>query len=369
MVAAADRRLEKTLRRVLDEIGYVVLLAKDGRKVLDLTYAKHPHLLILDDQLPHLDINAVCEKIKSDDEIGFVPIIVLSDAAVDDYDDQYNAEVVLDKPVNMDELLAVMRLLLQIKTRIDRLIRENQSLASTVKALDLLKSDIISSVSHELGTPLVQVKAAVALLAEDVAQNNNREQLSMANMAAQAIARLENAVNNIRQLAQTHNIKPVPMMVSDAVDLAVRYLERSWSSRGAHERIVVDISPDLPLVLADKRAMARLLQLLLDNALKFSPKQSPVNIMAYPDGEDCVWVGVQDFGIGIAKEDHERIFDAFFQVDGSSTRRYGGTGTGLALAMLLAVGINTFIEVESQPHRGSMFSFLLPVASLDDVDG
>ena len=84
--------------------------------------------------------------------------------------------------------------------------------------------------------------------------------------------------------------------------------------------------------------------------------------------EDCVWVGVQDFGIGIAQEDQDRIFDAFFQVDGSSTRRYGGTGTGLALAMLLAAGMNTSIEVESQPDKGSMFSFSLPVASLDDID-
>ncbi len=74
-----------------------------------------------------------------------------------------------------------------------------------------------------------------------------------------------------------------------------------------------------------------------------------------------MWVGVRDTGIGIAPEEQERIFDAFYKVDASATRRYGGSGTGLALATLLASGMNIEIELVSEPGVGSMFSFELPV--------
>ncbi len=249
-----------------------------------------------------------------------------------------------------------------MKQQIDRLIRENQELAEASRRVEVMKSDIISNVSHELSTPLVQVKAAVALLAEDMGQHGGSQQSSMAAMAEQAVARLESAVDNIRQLAQTHHIKLGPVSVPESIDLAVRMIERSWASRGASNRIQKQIDGKLPPAVADKRALARLIQLLLDNALKFSPEESPVYLQVTSSRDRQVWISVQDFGIGIAEEEQSRIFEAFYQVDGSSTRRYGGTGTGLALAMLLAHGMHTEIEVQSVPNQGSTFSFRLPAA-------
>jgi len=120
-------------------------------------------------------------------------------------------------------------------------------------------------------------------------------------------------------------------------------------------------------VIGDKRALGHLLQLLLDNALKFSPPATPVYILAMRPSPDQVWVGVQDLGIGIAREEHDRIFDAFYQVNGGANRAYGGTGTGLALAVLLAKGLNTQIKLASTPGEGSTFSFVLPVADLDET--
>jgi len=119
-------------------------------------------------------------------------------------------------------------------------------------------------------------------------------------------------------------------------------------------------------VLADKLALGRLLQVLIENALKFSPPESPVYVLARYDGHDEVWMGVQDFGIGIAEEEHEHIFDAFYQVERSSTRRYSGLGTGLALALLLARGMQTTIGLDSVVNEGSTFYFRLPVVRPGD---
>jgi signal transduction histidine kinase len=105
----------------------------------------------------------------------------------------------------------------------------------------------------------------------------------------------------------------------------------------------------------------------MDNALKFSPPDSPVRVLAWPESATLVWIGVQDFGIGIPKTEHDQIFEAFYLVDGSSTRRYGGTGTGLALALLLANGMNTTIELDSEPGEGSTFSFTLRAVDLENL--
>lgn len=367
LLAGPDPRTVAALQQVFEAAGFSVVTAYTAPKVLRQVRESHPYLVILDMALSRQ--STLCAKIKAANTSGFLPVITLveSDWREDDPDSGADASIL--KPVDHEGLLASVRSLLRVKKQIDKLIQENRALAASSRAVELLKSDIITNVSHELSTPLVQVKAAVSLLVEEVNQAGPRSEPSVADMASQAVARLEGVVENIRQLAQTHNIRFGPVVVEDAVDLAIRHLERSWASRGARDRIEKHIEPRLPVVLADKRAMARLLQLMIDNALKFSDGDAPVYVLAYRVGKGHVWLGVQDFGIGIAPEEHARIFEAFYQVDGSSTRRYGGTGTGLALAMLLAKGMNTEIKLESKLGEGSTFSFLLPVTTLVELGG
>jgi signal transduction histidine kinase len=369
LIGGGDNRALNSLRAHLQARGYTVVAASSGDKVISLVYEHHPYLLILDSDLPDKDSYVVCQTLKADKSLGFVPVLLMVDESkyVHDDDMDFGPDATIFKPIDGDELLAWLRFLLRMKRQLDNLIRENQALSAASQAIEVLKSDIINNVSHELSTPLVQVKAAVALLAEDSTQNGTREQSSMANMAQQAVARLEGAVDNIRQLAQTHNIKLGAVIVNEAVDLAIRHLERSWASRSARVRVEKRIDANLPLVLGDKRAMARLLQLLLDNALKFSADDTPVYVLAWQIDEKRVGIAVQDQGIGIEAAEHQRIFQAFYQVDGSSTRRYGGTGNGLALALLLANGMHTEIHLQSEPGKGSIFSFELPVANLDDL--
>jgi signal transduction histidine kinase len=368
LIADSDPQELRVLQQRLQAGGYDVLTAKTGEQAIKLVHREHPHLLLLDAELCE---SAVCQRIKNDDSLGFMPIIILFDAQTHppDYDLFAEADAAIPKPVDGSALAVWLRPLLRTKMQIDRLMRENRKLTEASQAVESLKTNIITNVSHELRTPLVQVKAAVSLLVEDVVQNTTREQPSVADMALQAVARLESAVENIRQLAQTQQIRLSPVVIGDAVNLAIRNLKRSWGKRGEEERIELRIDNDLPPVLGDKRAIAHLLQLLLDNALKFSPETSPVHVIAYAYDDEQVCIGVQDFGIGIPREEHARVFEAFYQVDGSPTRRYGGTGTGLALATLLAKGLNTTIKLESDLGEGSTFWFLLPAIDLDEYEG
>ncbi|NJL95524.1 MAG: hypothetical protein HC915_18265 [Anaerolineae bacterium] len=151
----------------------------------------------------------------------------------------------------------------------------------------------------------------------------------------------------------------------DSVDQAIRHIERSGLPTRTQGRIVREIAPDLPLVHSDKRALARILQLLLDNALKFDPNENSVIIRAQPHSAEHIWLGVVDQGIGIARDQQELIFREFYQIDSSTTRRFGGSGVGLALVKLLCDRLNLSIQVESRPNKGSVFSLLLPIGQLE----
>jgi two-component system sensor histidine kinase/response regulator len=365
LIADSDNRTVSSLQRRLKAGGYTVLAASSSQQALRLVDARHPQLLLLGDRLKDAEGLWFCQQIKSDASLGFLPVIFMTVRANHTGEDEsdLSPDATLFKPINGDELQGWLRRLLRIKRQVEH---PRRTRAMQTTEVNLLKTDIISNVAHELGTPLVQVKAALSLLSEDVSQHGTTDQHKLSLMATQAVARLEGAIENIRQLAQSHHIRLTPVIVEEGVDLAIRHLERSWMSRGAHTRIEKQFEDNLPLVWGDKRALGRPLQLLRDNALKFSPEDSPVYVLAYRLPDDQVWIGVQDFGIGIPTEERALIFEAFYQVDGSSTKRYGGTGTGLALAMLLANGMNTTIELDSTVGEGSTFSFTLPEVDLDE---
>jgi signal transduction histidine kinase len=227
--------------------------------------------------------------------------------------------------------------------------------------MNLLKNAIVRNVSHELKTPLLQVKSAVALLAEDGENTSTLIEYAMG-----ATARLEAAVRNITLLNELLNDSQdaytlSPVLVNEAIQYALRNLRRSWEHKDSIERIEVHLEAGLPPVLADRQALGIVMQLLIDNALKFS--QQNVEVLGQRQ-DDWVLIAVKDYGIGIAPDKIERIFDSFYQIDNSTTRRYGGLGVGLAIVRFILERHKTRIEVESQEGKGSSFSFRLPIARI-----
>jgi signal transduction histidine kinase len=237
-------------------------------------------------------------------------------------------------------------------------IRLEQELAALKRAsgeIEVLKNAIVRNVSHELKTPLLHVKSAVALLAEDKSDSK------LIQYATDATARLEALVRHITLLGTSLDINPGPVIVRDVVEHSQRNLGRIWQRKDEIDRVNVRLADNLPPVEADKQGLSTVLQLLIDNALKFSKKT--VEVSAEQVG-DRVCIRVKDYGIGIAHNQLEAIFDIFYQVEHSSTRRYGGMGVGLAIVRLILDHHDSEISVESEVDKGSTFSFTLPAVIL-----
>ncbi len=278
------------------------------------------------------------------------PIVVL----VTDNLDETCADLIL--PPHSQYICRQIQHYLQTQHQIQQLKEDLARQHRMMGEVEILKNAIIKNVSHELKTPLLQVKSAVALMSEDAKDEKLIE------YAKGATGRLEMLVKNITMLGTSLNVNPGPVIVRDAIEYAKRNLGRIWEHRNDISRIRVKLDENLPPVLADKQGLSTVLQLLADNALKFS--EDHIEISAQKEANGQVRIAVRDFGIGIAQADINRIFETFYQVDHSSTRRYGGTGVGLAIVRLILDHHQTHIHVESTIQQGSTFSFTLPQVNL-----
>lgn len=240
------------------------------------------------------------------------------------------------------------------KLEIQQLVDQVESQRRSLTAFELIKDAIVRNVSHELKTPLLQVKSAVSLIKEDPL-----DVPKLITYAENAVARLETHITNITLLGHSLEINPAPIAFRDAVDYTRRNLNRIWQRKSELDRISFRSSDDLPLIYADKQALSTVLQLLIDNAIKFSTDKIEINAR---HAGTFVEIEVRDNGIGIAEDKIDTIFETFYQVDPSSTRRYGGTGVGLAIVKLIVERHDSTIKVSSIPGKGSTFSFRLLIA-------
>lgn len=355
----------------LNDLHYQATLARSLDDAWSLLSTQQPDAIVARDNETSLELySAICERVETQSR----PLLVLvCDKAPTQLPDI--SEAVLVVPTSFEFLEHQLRVFLGLRAANQRLRRSNESLVQENRrlqsALDLqnsrndeitlLKNAIVRNVSHELRTPLLQIKSAVSLLTEDVGRDNK-----LIEYATNATARLEAGVRNVTLLNELMNESmeihsPGPVLVSEITDYAIRNLRRSWEHKDQIERIQVKLEAQLPLVQADKQGLAIVLQLLLDNALKFS--EQIVEVRAYQQ-QNRVTLAIIDSGIGIPAGQIDKIFDPFYQIDNSNTRRYSGMGIGLAIVRFILERHQTKIVVESEEGKGSSFSFSLPVVEL-----
>ena len=235
------------------------------------------------------------------------------------------------------------------------------------RRLERMKEEFISTVSHELRTPLTSLRASLGLVYSGTLDKRPEKQRQMIEMAIGNSDRLIRLVNDILDFEKVEKGKlPFFRQPVEATDLLRRAADVAYSAASqVHITLRVDSQP--AEVLADEERILQVLNELVANAIKFSPPDTTIRLVAQampigPSGVEEVAFIVADQGRGIAPEKLDRIFDHFQQGDASDSRALGGTGLGLALCRSIVEQHGGRIWAESTLGNGSSFHFTVPAA-------
>ena len=234
-----------------------------------------------------------------------------------------------------------------------------------LREIDRLKSEFIATASHELRTPLTSVQMGVHLLLERAAGELNDKQVEVLGACREDCERLDNLMRDLLDLSRIEAGESKPTLeltrATDLINAATRELRPQVESKGLAFK--VDAPAELPNVRADRTQIERVLVNLVGNAIRYTT-QGEIRISALPRG-NFVAVSVADTGTGIPQEYLPHIFDKFVQVPGAPT---GGVGLGLAITRLIVEAHGGQISAQSEPKKGSTFTFTLPIVAQKGIN-
>lgn len=230
------------------------------------------------------------------------------------------------------------------------------------RLLDELKSNFVSTVSHEIKTPLTSIRMAVHLLQEGMGGPLQPSQAALLKTAREDIERLLRLLNNLLDLAHFEHGRPQmnweETSVCSLVDEAVNEVKTLAHAR--HLTLKVDCPDGLPDLYVDRARIHHVLRNLLTNAVKHSPEGDEILLSVALTENGGIEFTVRDRGPGIPEEYQDRIFERFFRVPGQKT---AGTGLGLSIAREIILAHTGTIGCQSDPGRETTFRFCLPTAT------
>ncbi|HEX4997286.1 MAG TPA: ATP-binding protein, partial [Terriglobia bacterium] len=227
--------------------------------------------------------------------------------------------------------------------------------------LSELRTQFVSSVSHELKTPLTAIRMFAETLQLRGYTDPERHSKYLGTIVNES-ERLTRLLNNVLDFSRiergqkSYHLQPTSL--PDVVHAAVRAMEYPLAAQGFNLR--VNVADGLPPVPADRDALEQAILNLLTNAMKYSGKSRDIDMrLSLQNGSALIQV--EDRGIGIPTKDQSRIFERFYRVQSAENRGVAGTGLGLALVAHIAEGHGGKVEVQSTPGEGSTFSIRLPL--------
>jgi CheY-like chemotaxis protein/signal transduction histidine kinase len=235
--------------------------------------------------------------------------------------------------------------------------------AADLERANQYKSEFLANMSHELRTPLNSSLILAKILADNRSGNLTEEQVKFAQTISSAGNDLLAIINDILDLSKIEagkvELAPEPVVIARILDDLVTTFQPVAQIKGLGFEVTA--ARDAPeRVETDAQRLNQILKNLVSNALKFT-EAGAVSLRVQPGAGDTVRFEVQDTGIGISEHQREIIFDAFRQADGSTHRKYGGTGLGLTISRDLARLLGGDISVRSTPRDGSTFTLTLPL--------
>jgi signal transduction histidine kinase len=267
--------------------------------------------------------------------------------------------------LNVLELLADQAAIAIRNARLHQdVLRHAQELASALeqaRELEALKSEFIQNVSHELRSPLALIRGYAELL--DLGELGELDELQKGpiEIIARRARMLDDLVEDITLIlgAEARPLAQEPISMRELAQAAVE--DFGVAANQAELTLELDVAPAVPMVRGEVSYLRRVLDNLLSNAIKFTPPGGRITVRLFPQGDQVV-LQVADTGIGIPPEQRDDVFERFYQVDGSSRRRYGGVGLGLALVKEVVAAMDGTVSLDSAVGQGSTFTVRLPAA-------
>jgi signal transduction histidine kinase len=227
--------------------------------------------------------------------------------------------------------------------------------------LNQMKANFVANISHELRTPLTHVKGYLELLVTESLGTISKEQRHALLVTQRATTKLESIIEDLIMFSLASrgemSMKLDRVNIRRLITLAAKSASPKAEERGV--QVLVSALETIPEVQADPEKIGWVISQLLDNGIKFTPSGGSVIVSLKEEGRNLVLVSITDTGIGIPPGRLKEIFEPFHQLDGSSTRHFGGTGLGLSLVRQIVEAHGSLLDVQSVEGKGSTFKFPL----------
>ncbi len=355
------------IQATLEDDGYQINLAEDGKTALALVDKLLPDLILLDVMMPEMDGYEVTERIRQNPKLPYIPILLITahehSSVVKGLD--IGADDFIRKPVDIDELLARVRSLLRLKHSID----EREQMVRQ-------REDFVSRLTHDLRTPLVAADRMLLLFQQEAFGALPQEMHEAVDSMARSNHKLLQMVNTLlevyRHEAGCKTLTFNPVDVQELAQEVMQELKPLAEERGLKLTVAVEQGSQAAtegqlttVVMGDRLELHRVLTNLVGNAIKFTEQGAitihvvgaPVgNKPTQPDQKSYVTIAVQDTGVGIPAEEQATLFERFH----SGEHKRSGSGLGLYLSRRIVESHQGTINVRSQPGEGSVFTIRLP---------
>lgn len=228
--------------------------------------------------------------------------------------------------------------------------------------LSRMKSYFMSTVSHEFKSPLTSIRQMAEMLVRGRVPSRERQQKYHTTILQQS-ERLSHLIDNILDFSKMEEGQKIFRFEKADITPLVKDMVESFQNLTADQgfQISLDISGPLPEISFDREAMEQVIHNLIDNACKYSGESRMIEVKLYRQGSKVV-ISVRDHGIGIRKEDQDKIFSRFYRAGEELSQTVKGSGIGLTIVKQIVEAHQGEITVESSPGKGSIFNVILPAS-------